>query len=167
MHAILTPLLMVLIMITGDFLGMSMTTDNVRPSPIPNAWRVSTLTVAFVFMGVCELVLCSGVLAVGSFRMHLALPGLRTLAFVTIVFGNQATTYLNRARERLWSVAPSRWVVAASVADLLVASTMAGCGLGMARLPWYVLGEALACAVAFAFAVDFVRVPVFRRLAIV
>ncbi len=166
-HAILTPLLMVLIMITGDFLGMSMTTDNVRPSPIPNAWRVSTLTVAFVFMGVCELVLCSGVLAVGSFRMHLALPGLRTLAFVTIVFGNQATTYLNRARERLWSVAPSRWVVAASVADLLVASTMAGCGLGMARLPWYVLGEALACAVAFAFAVDFVRVPVFRRLAIV
>jgi H+-transporting ATPase len=32
-HAILTPLLMVLIMITGDFLGMSLTTDNVRPSP--------------------------------------------------------------------------------------------------------------------------------------
>ena len=34
-HAILTPLLMVIIMITGDFLGMSLTTDNVRPSPIP------------------------------------------------------------------------------------------------------------------------------------
>src|SRR6202451_3874230 len=30
-QAILTPLLMVLIMITGDFLGMSLTTDNVRP----------------------------------------------------------------------------------------------------------------------------------------
>ena len=36
-HAILTPLLMVLIMITGDFLGMSLTTDHVRPSPAPNA----------------------------------------------------------------------------------------------------------------------------------
>jgi H+-transporting ATPase len=36
-HAILTPLLMVLIMITGDFLGMSLTTDNVRPSAAPNA----------------------------------------------------------------------------------------------------------------------------------
>ena len=32
-HAILTPLLMVLVMITGDFLGMALTTDNVRPSP--------------------------------------------------------------------------------------------------------------------------------------
>jgi H+-transporting ATPase len=32
-HAILTPLLMVLIMITSGFLGMSLTTNNVRPSP--------------------------------------------------------------------------------------------------------------------------------------
>src|SRR5208282_6436993 len=33
-HAILTPMLMVLIMITGDFLGMSLTTDNVSPSAL-------------------------------------------------------------------------------------------------------------------------------------
>ena len=34
-HAILTPMLMVIIMLTGDLLGMSLTTDNVRPSPSP------------------------------------------------------------------------------------------------------------------------------------
>ena len=34
-HAILTPLLMALIMIVGDVLGMSLTTDNVRPSAAP------------------------------------------------------------------------------------------------------------------------------------
>ena len=50
-HAILTPLLMVLIMITGDFLGMSLTTDNVRPSPAPNAWRIGNLTIAGVHHG--------------------------------------------------------------------------------------------------------------------
>jgi H+-transporting ATPase len=32
-HAILTPMLMVLSMITGDFLAMSATTDNVELSP--------------------------------------------------------------------------------------------------------------------------------------
>ena len=42
-HAILTPLLMVLIMITGDFLGMSLTTDNVRPSP--RAKRLARLAI--------------------------------------------------------------------------------------------------------------------------
>jgi hypothetical protein len=54
-HAILTPLLMVIIMITGDFLGMSLTTDNVRPSPIPNTWQIGRLTIAGVTMGIGEL----------------------------------------------------------------------------------------------------------------
>ena len=67
-HAILTPLLMVIVMITGDFLGMSLTTDNVRPSPTPNAWRIGNLTMAGVIMGVCLLAFCIGVLAVGKFE---------------------------------------------------------------------------------------------------
>ena len=67
-QAILTPLLMVIVMVTGDFLSMSLTTDLVRPSPAPNAWRIGSLTVAGVVMGICLLVFCSGVLAVGRFR---------------------------------------------------------------------------------------------------
>ena len=47
-HAILTLLLMVIVMITGDFLTMSLTTDNVRPSAMPNAWRIGNLTMARV-----------------------------------------------------------------------------------------------------------------------
>src|SRR5208282_2193102 len=62
-HAILTPVLMVIIMLTGDLLGMSLTTDNVQPSPTPNAWRIGQLTIAGVFMGVSELVFCTAVLA--------------------------------------------------------------------------------------------------------
>ena len=67
-HAILTPLLMVIVMIAGDFLAMSLTTDNVRPSPMPNAWRIGSLTMAGVVMGICLLAFCSGVLAVGKFE---------------------------------------------------------------------------------------------------
>src|SRR5580698_3145623 len=52
-HAILTPLLMVLIMVTGDFLAMSLTTDRVRPSPMPNSWRIGRITSAGVIMGLC------------------------------------------------------------------------------------------------------------------
>jgi H+-transporting ATPase len=47
-HAILTPMLMVIIMITGDFLGMSVTTDNVRPSTAPSVWQIAKLTKAGV-----------------------------------------------------------------------------------------------------------------------
>jgi H+-transporting ATPase len=40
-HAILTPMLMVMSMITGDLLAMSSTTDNVRPSSRRNVWRIA------------------------------------------------------------------------------------------------------------------------------
>jgi H+-transporting ATPase len=166
-HAILTPMLMVIIMITGDFLGMSLTTDNVRPSPMPNAWRVRNLTIAGVFMGVSELVFCTAVLAIGKFRLGLGIETLRTLAFVLVVFGNQATTYTNRTRQRLWLTRPSFWLVLSSLADLLIASTMANRGIAMAPLPLVVTGGTLLGAVVFAFAVDIAKVPVFTRLSIV
>ena len=76
-HAILTPLLMVLIMITGDFLGMSLTTDNVRPSPMPNAWRIGNLTIAGVTMGIGELLFCISVLAFGVYRIGFAMSTLQ------------------------------------------------------------------------------------------
>ena len=163
-HAILTPLLMVLIMITGDFLGMSLTTDNVRPSPMPNAWRIGNLTVAGVIMGLGELVFCTSVLAFGTYRMGFDIGALRTLAFVVIVFGNQATMYTNRERRHLWSSRPSFWVIVSSIADLLIASTLAIGGIAMAPLPaWTVVGT-LATAAVFAVVLDLVKVPTFRRL---
>ncbi len=165
-HAILTPLLMVLIMITGDFLGMSLTTDNVRPSPMPNAWQIGNLTIAGVIMGVGELIFCVSVLAFGAYRMGFDIDTLRTLAFVVIVFGNQATTYTNRERRHLWSSRPSSWLIVSSIADLLIASTLAIGGFAMTPLPALVVGGTLVAAVAFAFVLDMVKVPVFTRLRI-
>ncbi len=163
-NAILTPMLMVLIMLTGDLLGMSLATDNVRPSPAPNAWRIGRLTIAGVIMGVSELVYCTAVIVVGKYSLGLGLASLRTLAFVSIVFGNQATTYTNRERRHLWSSCPSRWLLASSVADVLIASTLAVAGIVMTALPVAVVGSVLAAAACFAFALDLAKVPVLRRL---
>ncbi len=165
-HAILTPMLMVIIMLTGDLLGMSLTTDNVRPSPTPNAWRIGALTIAGVFVGISELVFCTAVLAIVKYRLGFEIDALRTLAFVAIVFGNQATTYTNRERERWGSARPSLWLVGSSVVDVLIASTLAIFGIAMTRLPVFVVAGTLVSAAVFAFILDFVKVPVFKRLKI-
>jgi H+-transporting ATPase len=165
-HAILTPMLMVIIMLTGDLLGMSLTTDNVRPSPMPNAWRIGELTIAGVFIGICELAFCVAVLAIAKFRLGFGIETLQTVAFVAIVFGNQATTYTNRERQRMGSARPSRWLIGSSIVDLMIASTLAASGIAMARLPIFVVAGTLVAAVVFAFMVDFVKVPVFHRLRI-
>ena len=153
-------------MLTGDVLGMSLTTDNVSPSPMPNAWRIGALTIAGVFMGIAELVFCTVVLAIAKSRLGFGIETLRTLAFVVIVFGNQATTYTNRERRRMGSNRPSAWLVASSVADVLLASTLATCGIAMTPLPIFVVGGILVAAAVFAFILDFAKVPVFNRLQI-
>ncbi len=165
-HAILTPMLMVIIMLTGDLLGMSLTTDNVQPSPTPNAWRIGELTIAGVFMGFSELVFCAAVLAFAKFRLGLGIDTLRTLAFVAVVFGNQATTYTNRERRRIGTSRPSLWLVGSSVVDVLIASTLATFGIAMAPLHVLTVGGTLVAAAVFAFVVDLAKVPVFKRLKI-
>ena len=166
-HAILTPLLMVIVMIAGDFLAMSLTTDNVRPSAMPNAWRIGNLTMAGVIMGICLLAFCSGVLAVGKFEMGFGIDALRTLAFVVLVFGSQATLYAIRQRRHLWGSRPSLWLAASSVTDILIASILAIEGIAMAPLPALIVASTLAAAAVFAVVLDLVKVPAFRHLRIV
>ena len=149
-QAILTPLLMVIVMIAGDFLAMSLTTDNVRPSPMPNAWRIGSLTMAGVAMGVCQLAFCAGVLAVGHFGLKLGTGPLRTLAFAALVFSSQATIYAIRGRRHLWGPRPGLWVAVSSAADVAIASTFAIAGIFMTPLPASVVGGALAAAAVFA-----------------
>jgi H+-transporting ATPase len=165
-QAILTPMLMVILMITGDFLSMSLTTDNVWPSPMPNAWRIRNLTIAGGAMGGCLLLFCTAVLAAGKFRMGFGIDALRTLAMVALVFGSEAALYSIRERRRLWSSRPSLWIVVSTVCDILIISTLVTRGIAMTPLPILVVGGTLAAAAIFAFILDVAKVPVFNRLGI-
>ncbi len=164
-HAILTPMLMVLIMITGDFLGMSLTTDNVSPSALSNVWRIGHVTILGIFMGVSELAFCTAVLMVGKFRLGLGIGELQTLSLLAVVFGNEASLYALRARQSLWST-PSGWLVLSSVADVLIASTLAVRGIAMTPSPVILVVGTLLGAVAFAFVADIAKFPILNRLKI-
>ena len=100
-HAILTPMLMVILMITGTFFEYVLTTDNVSIA-LPNVWRIGQLTIAGMIMGVCDLLFCIGVFAFGKFHLSLGLDALRTLAMVALVFGGEASLYAIRERRHIW-----------------------------------------------------------------
>jgi len=165
-HAVLTPMLMVIVMITGDFLSMSLTTDRVRPSKMPNSWQIGRITIAGVVLGVCFLAFSTAILAFGRFQLHLGIDALRTLSVVGIVFGSQATTYVIRGRQHLWGLRPSLILVLSSVADVLIIAALAGLGIAMARLPVAIIGGEFAAAIAFGVLLDLVKIPVFARLRI-
>jgi H+-transporting ATPase len=166
-HAVLTPLLLVISMITGDFLSMLATTDNVNISEKPSVWNVGHLTVGGICLGVCDLAFCTGVLAVGKYRLGFDLRELQTLSIVTLIFSGQAILYTVRERRHLWSSRPSSWLMAASLADLLVIGTLATRGILMQPLPVAVVAALLALTVVFCLLLDLIKVRVFRRLQIV
>jgi H+-transporting ATPase len=164
--AVLTPLLMVMMMVTGDFFALSSATDNVRASSAPNVWRVGNLTIAGVVLGFCDLVFCVASLAVGRFALRLDTGGLRTLTVVTLVYSGQAIFYVSRERQHIWSSRPGSWLVAFSIVDVTMFSTLAARGILMTPLPVVVLASVFAAAIVLAFGLDAVKVALFRRLAI-
>jgi H+-transporting ATPase len=163
-HAILTPLLMVLLMITGDFLAMSSTTDNVVPSAKPNAWRIGSLTLVGVVLGVCDLLFCAGLLAIGWFELGLSASALQSLTVVILVFNGQAVFYAVRERRRMWSSRPSLTVILSSVADMLIIPSLAVCGVLMTALPIWLVADVFAAAVVLAFVLDTVKIALFGWL---
>jgi H+-transporting ATPase len=165
-HAILTPTLMVLMMVTGDFLAMSSSTDNVRPSPRPNTWRIRNLTIAGIILGVVDLMFCVACLATGKFVIGLDTDTLRTLTVITLVFSGQALFYVARERQHLWSSLPGRWLILSSVTDLSLISFLAINGFLMAAIPAVILAGVFVAAILFAFVLDAMKSVLFRYLAV-
>jgi H+-transporting ATPase len=159
-HPVMTPVLMVLMLVTNDFLAMSLTTDRASPAPAPSVWRMQNITVAALVMGVCKLAFSTGVLLWGKYRLGLPPAQLQTLAFTTLVFGAQAVIYVVRERRRLWTSKPGKWVLAASAMDIAIVSSLAVSGTLMAPLSWHVLAVALTAAAGFALILDQIKLLV-------
>lgn len=163
-HAILTPMLVVISMITGDFLAMSATTDNVVPSSKPNTWEIGDLTLAGVLLGLFDLAFCVFILWVGQTRLHLSIEGLQTLTLVNLVVSGQAIYYVVRERRHIWSSPPSTTVFVCSFVDLTLVPAMAATGTLMVPLRITVIGGLFAVAIVFAFVLDFVKSTILRHL---
>jgi len=165
--AVLTPLLMVMLMVGGDFFALTSSTDNVHTSPTPNVWRIRNLTITSVMLGFCDLIFCIASLAVGRFVFHMSGRTLQTLTVVTMVYSGQAIFYVSRERRRLWRSRPGRWLFVGSFLEIAIFSTLAASGVVMAALPLVVLAYVFAGAVALALVLDSVKVALFRRFPIV
>jgi H+-transporting ATPase len=159
-HAVLTPALVVLMLITNDFLAMSLTTDRASPAPSPSRWRMRRITAAGMVMGSCKLGFSTAVLAFGKYRLGLGEGELQTLAFVTLVFGAQALLYVVRERRHLWSSKPGNWVLVSSAVDIAIVSAFALSGTLMEPLSWRLLLALFVAAAGFALVLDQIKLPV-------
>jgi len=165
-HAVLTPLLQATAMLAGDFVTMSRAADRVRPSPYPNAWRIRNLTLAAIPLGLFKLLYYMSVLAVGWFIGRLEPSEMRTFTLLMLVFAGQATVYVLREQGHFWSSRPASIMLLASSANVALVSFLAIGGVMMSPLPAAIVGILLVTTLAFALAMDCVKMIVFSHLRI-
>jgi H+-transporting ATPase len=163
---IITPLLVVLLLFANDFVTMSIATDRVGYSRRPDRWRIGTLVECGAALAALMLALSFSVFYAGRLWLGLGLPQLQTLVFVTLVFTGQGNVYLVRERGPFWRSRPSAWMVAASCADVAVVSALAVLGILMSPLRGEIVGGLLLLCLVYLCAVDFVKVRIFKALAL-
>ncbi|HXY22731.1 MAG TPA: plasma-membrane proton-efflux P-type ATPase, partial [Burkholderiaceae bacterium] len=137
---VITPLLMVLLLFTNDFVTMSIATDHASFSSKPDRWQVSTLMVAGSALATCLLVLSFAVFFVAHSWLGLHLAQLQSLIFLMLVFSGQGTVYLVRERSHFWRSGPGHWLLLATLADIVTVSALAAFGILMAPIPPALIG---------------------------
>lgn len=159
---VITPLLIVLLLFTNDFATMSISTDRVSFSPLPDRWRIKTLMATGMAMAALVLILSFAVFFVGRDVLHLQLGELQTLVFLMLVFTGQGNIYLVRERGHFWESRPSRWLVVSSLGAVIFASALALTGALMTRTSPIVVAGLLATVVCYLALMDLAKIRVFR-----
>ncbi len=161
---VITPLLIVLLLFTNDFVTMSIAADRVSFSPKPDRWHIRTLVLTGAALAALIMMLSFSVFFVGRDLLHLPLPQLQTLVFVMLVLTGQGNVYLVRERSHFWHSRPGRWLVLSSCADVAMVSLLAAKGVLMAAISPVLIAGLVAAAALYLTLVDFVKIRIFGRL---
>jgi H+-transporting ATPase len=161
---VITPLLIVLLLFTNDFVTMSIATDRVQFSRKPERWRIATLMLTAAPLAALILVLSFSVFFAGRDLLHLPLDQLQTLIFSMLVFTGLGNVYLVRERRHFWQSRPSRWLILATLLDIAAVCVMASQGIFMTAISPALIAGLLAVALAYLVMLDFLKIHIFRRV---
>lgn len=164
---VITPLLIVLLLFTNDFVTMSIATDRVQFSRKPERWNIPTLMLTAAPLAALILVLSFSVFFAGRDLLHLPLAQLQTLIFVMLVFTGLGNVFLVRERRHFWKSRPSKWLMIATVLDIVIVSIMASQGILMTAISTLLIGGLMVLVLAYLVVLDFLKIYIFRRSGLV
>jgi len=160
---VITPLLIVLLLFTNDFVTMSIATDHVCFARKPERWNIPRLMMTSGILAGLVLVLSFSVFFAGRDWLHLPLSQLQTLIFVMLVFTGQGNVYLVRERSHFWNSVPSRWLLLASLLDIIAVVALSTQGILMTAIPLWLVSGLMIVVLVYLVVLDFIKIRVFRQ----
>jgi H+-transporting ATPase len=146
----------VLLLFLVDFVTISISTDNVRPSEKPETWNITSLIKTSTILGVLTVAESLGLLYIGLTYLGLSNPALlHTFAFDMLLFGGLFTIFTVRERGNFWKSKPSTPLLVAILADIAISSIISAIGIpGLAPIPIQYVGIALAWFIVFGLLIN-------------
>jgi len=158
--------LIVLIVVLNDLVTLTLGTDRAWVSSVPERWNVGEIAKIAGILAGGWLVLAFVLLWVFLIVLNLPVHQIQTLMFVYLIYSAQATIYMTRVRDHFWSFAPSRYVVAVTVGDMVFVSVLAIVGIFMAAVPAVFVLGVFAVVFAVAFLLDELKIWFFKKIGI-
>jgi H+-transporting ATPase len=146
----------VLLLFLVDFVTISLSTDNVRPSEKPETWNITPLIKGATILGVATVIESLGLLYLALNYMGLSnSAALNTFSFDMLLFGGLFTIFVVRERSNFWKSKPSRPLLIAIATDIIISSLISIIGIpGLAAIPATFVAVALAWFFIFALLIN-------------
>jgi len=135
---IISAFAMILNMFLTDFVKISLSTDNVRPSREPDAWDITGLVKVALALSSLMVVESFGLLFIGFKYLDLMTNDQSLYAFTFQILNYSAIFSVFNVRERrhFWNSLPSKTLLTSLIADIIVATIISTVGIpGLKTMP--------------------------------
>jgi H+-transporting ATPase len=157
---IISALHMILLLFLTDFVTLSISTDNVRYSELPDSWNITGLVKVALFLGILVIAELMLLLNTGAsyFGLSTNIGQLQTFTFQMLIYVELLDLLILRERKHFWNSRPSRVLLLTIATDLVVVFFISILGLpGIARIS---PAAALAVAGLSGFIVFLINDPI-------
>jgi H+-transporting ATPase len=158
---------MLLLVFMTDFAKIALATDRVHPSRKPESWNIGGFIAVSVVLGVAMVAESLLLLWIGWSPFGLAVDNnaLYTFSFLTLLYFAAFSIVSARERRWFWKTQPSKTLMGALMADVLIGTGLTFVGLpGLMPLPWWQTLAIFAYAMMACLVVnDSVKVALIKR----
>jgi len=159
-----TAIMIVLLAILNDGSIISIAFDRVRYSNKPEAWNMPRVLKISTLLGVIGVVASFGLFFLGESVFHLKRDMIQTLMYLKLTVAGQLTIFLTRTTGPFWSFRPANILLAAVMANQILALCIVLSGFLMTPIPWHWAAFVWGYALLWFLVTDRIKLFAYKKM---
>jgi H+-transporting ATPase len=153
---ILSPLIAILVLLSNDFLTITIATDHTKPLLRPARWNIPHLIAASASLAVIPFIFTISIYLLAQY-LHYPFETIRTIIYCSLIYLGGTTLLAIRAWPFGWSVHPSKTLLGALLFSLVFTSIVAGFGIFVVAMPPIFFAVIIFSAVISFFLIEAIK----------